>query len=105
MTTRRPLRIAALAAAVGLTLAACGGSDSADDTAAPPADTAAEAAPQSDGSDETTDDSGDSGEADAGATDAAPALLQFTAPLVGGGELDAAELSSKPTAFWFWSPT
>jgi hypothetical protein len=36
---------------------------------------------------------------------AAPASLQFTAPLVGGGELDAATLAGKPTLFWFWAPT
>jgi len=35
----------------------------------------------------------------------APAALQFTAPLVGGGELDAAALAGKPTIFWFWAPT
>jgi hypothetical protein len=48
-------------------------------------------------------------EADASAAPAAsgdaPEILQFTSTLVGGGELDAAELSGKPTAFWFWSPT
>ena len=36
---------------------------------------------------------------------AAPASLQFTAPLVGGGELDAATLAGKPTLFWFGAPT
>jgi hypothetical protein len=41
--------------------------------------------------------------ADDGVT--APASLQFTAPLVGGGELDAATLAGKPTLFWFWAPT
>lgn len=34
-----------------------------------------------------------------------PAALQFTAPLVGGGDLDAATLADKPTVFWFWAPT
>jgi hypothetical protein len=33
-----------------------------------------------------------------------PASLQFSAPLVGGGELDAASLAGKPTVFWFWAP-
>ena len=36
---------------------------------------------------------------------AAPAALQFSAPLVGGGELDATTLAGKPTVFWFWAPT
>lgn len=34
-----------------------------------------------------------------------PAALQFRAPLVGGGEIDAATLADKPTVFWFWAPT
>ena len=36
----------------------------------------------------------------------APEALQFTAPLVGGGEIDlAAGFDDKPTVFWFWAPT
>lgn len=35
-----------------------------------------------------------------------PEALQFTAPLVGGGEIDlAAGFDNKPTVFWFWAPT
>ena len=34
-----------------------------------------------------------------------PASLQFSAPLVGGGDIDAATLAGKPTVFWFWAPT
>jgi hypothetical protein len=35
----------------------------------------------------------------------APEALQFTAPLVGGGEIDvAAGFDNKPTLFWFWAP-
>jgi len=96
MTPRRALRTGAFVAATGLAAVACGGSDAADDSASTPVGT--EAAPADEPAD--GDESGDS-------TDAAqvPGLLQFTAPLVGGGELDAAELADKPTAFWFWSPT
>jgi len=36
---------------------------------------------------------------------AVPELLQFTAPAVGGGEIDAAVFAGKPTVFWFWAPT
>ena len=36
---------------------------------------------------------------------AAPSVLQFSAPLVGGGDLDATTLAGKPTVFWFWAPT
>ena len=42
---------------------------------------------------------------DAATVEAAPAALQFSAPLVGGGELDASTLAGKPTVFWFWAPT
>ncbi len=35
----------------------------------------------------------------------APEALQFTAPAVGGGEIDAASFAGKPTVFWFWAPT
>lgn len=34
-----------------------------------------------------------------------PKVLQFTAPLVGGGELRAATLAGRPVALWFWAPT
>ena len=36
---------------------------------------------------------------------AVPAALQFTAPAVGGGEIDATSFAGKPTVFWFWAPT
>ena len=34
-----------------------------------------------------------------------PDLLQFTAPLVGGGEFVGADYVGRATAFWFWAPT
>ena len=34
-----------------------------------------------------------------------PELLQFTAPLVGGGEFKGADRAGQATAFWFWAPT
>jgi hypothetical protein len=40
---------------------------------------------------------------DAGTT--APDVLRFTAPIVGGGELDGSSLAGRPVAFWFWAPT
>lgn len=36
---------------------------------------------------------------------AVPEALQFTAPLVGGGEFDGFDLAHRPVAFWFWAPT
>jgi hypothetical protein len=35
---------------------------------------------------------------------AAPAALQFTAPLVGGGEIDMTTLADRPVLLWFWAP-
>jgi hypothetical protein len=42
----------------------------------------------------------------AGTTAPAPApdALRFTAPLVGGGSIDAASLAGQPVLFWFWAP-
>ncbi len=34
-----------------------------------------------------------------------PKLLQFSAPLVGGGEFAGADHAGRATAFWFWAPT
>ena len=36
---------------------------------------------------------------------AVPELLQFSAPLVGGGEFAGADYAGRATAFWFWAPT
>jgi ABC-type glycerol-3-phosphate transport system substrate-binding protein len=35
----------------------------------------------------------------------APEVLRFSAPIVGGGELDGSTLAGRPAAFWFWAPT
>lgn len=96
MITRRSLRIAAFACAAGLAGAACGGTSGGDDSAA--ADPAPEAAEAP-----STDPAPADASAESGVV--VPASLQFTAPLVGGGEIVGDELAGKPTAFWFWSPT
>ena len=31
-------------------------------------------------------------------------LLSFSAPTVGGGEVDAASFRGRPTLLWFWAP-
>jgi hypothetical protein len=31
-------------------------------------------------------------------------LLSFTAPTIGGGEVDAATFRGRPTLLWFWAP-
>ena len=93
MNSRRSLCTAAFVLVAGFAVVACASSDSADvaTTAAPVA----------------TGPAADAGESTAqpGVVGDAPEIMQFTSTLVGGGELDVAELSDKPTAFWFWSPT
>jgi hypothetical protein len=88
-------RLAAPACASLLLLAACGGSDGDTGTegavegAATSADTVAAGPSEPTGASEPT----------------VPAALQFTAPAVGGGEIDAAAYAGTPTVFWFWAPT
>ena len=97
MSPVRRCVVAVLATAA--VVAGCGGSQSSGNDADPIETSTAPA----------TDDAGDAesgAAAPAGSEPGdAPEILRFTSPLVGGGELDAAELSTKPTAFWFWSPT
>lgn len=113
--------IIAAACGLGLTIAACGGDAGSDTTAEVSAPTAAEAsaAEPADAGDALPDNlrtepdepeqaaaTEPDAPAPAPANDAVvPALLQFSAPLVGGGNIDAANLAGKPTVFWFWSPT
>jgi len=84
-----------LAAAV---LVACGGGDdtSSSTATAPPttAAVAATAAPVATAASEQS------------AVDPAtvPAALQFTAPLVGGGEIEMGALAGRPVLLWFWAP-
>jgi hypothetical protein len=35
---------------------------------------------------------------------AVPQILDFSAPLVGGGTLEGSDLAGAPVAFWFWAP-
>jgi hypothetical protein len=118
-TPSRPLRFAAALVALGLTAAACGSSD--DEADADPAAVATSPAPEptTGDTDASTEAPGDDttqapGDTAAPATSdspapgevvAVPAALQFTAPLVGGGEFDGATVADKPTLFWFWAPT
>lgn len=105
MTRFRRLALAPACASL-LVLASCGSDDPADGS---PADTAepvdeqgaAPATPTSDpatAADETVPDAtvGD---------ESIPEILRFSAPTVGGGEIDATALAGTPTVFWFWAPT
>ena len=99
-------RVLGAIAAGSMLLTACSGgsaTDSATEIAAEPAtEVPAAEVPAA----EATGDAaaGDDAISDSDAA-AAPAALQFSAPLVGGGELDATTLAGKPTVFWFWAPT
>ena len=102
----KSIQVLGAIAAGSLLFTACSGgsaTDSATEIAAEPATEVpsaeaptTEAANDAAASDDATSDS------DAAA---APAALQFSAPLVGGGELDATTLAGKPTGCWFWAPT
>jgi hypothetical protein len=69
--------------------------------------TAAEPDGNTDGNTETSDAQPDDETSETAPPSVpAPEALQFTAPLVGGGEIDlAAGFDNKPTVFWFWAPT
>ena len=70
----------------GVTLTACG-QDQAGEAAAAPTTAPASAVASN----------------PAGAV-AAPDALRFTAPLVGGGEVDLAGYAGQPVLLWFWAP-
>jgi hypothetical protein len=45
--------------------------------------------------------------ADAGRSEASGGtvdLLSFTAPAIGGGQVDGSTFQGRPTLLWFWSP-
>lgn len=115
--------LSVVAATAALVLAGCGGDDDRGVAPAvpvtPPAGTAE--GPPGDAGDASDDDGGvddvDDGDvtgdvtggADATGGDAiggegAPAILQISAPLVGGGELDLATIGDRPVLLWFWAP-
>ena len=101
----------AAASLVALTaLASCGGTSStASETtvAASSANTAEQAQVTSPAAPSQTASAGDSSVQPVVSAEpiAVPELLQFTAPLVGGGEFSGADRAGQATAFWFWAPT
>lgn len=73
-------------------LVACGGG-------AEPAATPVETSPG------TTAEASTSGSLTADApVDGVPTALQFSAPLVGGGEIELGEFAGRPVLLWFWAP-
>jgi hypothetical protein len=81
-------RAAALLAAAALVTSACGGDGATSSPAPTPVATAAAA----------------TGGAQVTAGAGAPDALRFTAPLVGGGEVDLAGYAAQPVLLWFWAP-
>lgn len=70
----------------------------------PSADTETESASEAESASENSGEAVQEAEVEQPAIPA-PEALQFTAPLVGGGEIDlAAGFDNKPTVFWFWAP-
>ncbi len=101
-----PLRhrtpFAAAVLAVGLLATACASDGGTADTESSPVTSASlpDEPVSTDGA--TTEPTADDATA---APEAVPEALQFTAPLVGGGEFTGADYADKPTVFWFWAPT
>lgn len=98
MTRRRLLGFAAAAA---FAVSACGASSDGSTVDSPTTEATTEA---------TTDAAAGatSGAAAGGSTSivaGVPEVLQFAAPLVGGGTYDGASAAGKVTAYWFWAPT
>lgn len=91
-------RLAPIVAA-GLVLAACGSSDE------PSA--ASDAPVESDAPTPTSGPASTDGPVDAGSAVVpaeVPDALQFSAPLLGGGDIEMATLAGRPVLLWFWSP-
>ena len=88
-TPLRPLHGIAAAAAAVLALAGCGAPDGGDEGAR-----GASGSPSADGGAGGSD----------GGSGGTPAALDFSAPLIGGGEIDGADLQGEPVVLWFWAP-
>jgi hypothetical protein len=92
----------------GLLITACG-----DDSAVPAQAQAAvtsPAAPNTTSSAEPSPVATEPGITDPGAPETvavavAPEALQFTAPMVGGGDIDFTQYAGQTVAMWFWAPT
>jgi hypothetical protein len=96
-----------------LLVAACGSNDDSAIPAANASPTTAPAVPADPGDDSSPAGTG-TGVDDPSPTPAepeptlpgepTPTILEFTAPLVGGGQFDGASLAGTPVLFWFWAP-
>lgn len=80
-------RVLGAAFALALAGAACGGAPATGEGATPPSSASAP-----------------TGTVTMGPAAAVPDVLDFEAPLLGGGTLRGADLAGKDVAFWFWAP-
>lgn len=87
-------------------LVACGGTT--DPSTAPAVDTTTAATPgttaPSTNTPSTNTPSTNAPETGDATNAAVPEALQFSAPLVGGGEIELGELAGRPVLLWFWAP-
>jgi hypothetical protein len=108
VTYRHRTQLAAALVTVGLLAAAC--TSDADSASTAPS-TASQPEQPTTSNDSavapvpTTASTSPDAEATTATPVAVPEALQFTAPLVGGGEFTGADYAGKPTVFWFWAPT
>jgi hypothetical protein len=99
--SQRPLRLVSVKRltlpliAVGM-LASCGGADTATTSQGTASTTAATSSPAA--------TSSLAGESPASTPANVPEALGFTAPLVGGGEIELTTLAGRPVLLWFWAP-
>lgn len=80
-------------------LVACGGGS--DPEAVPATDAPAPVAATSDA---PATPNGGTADGSTNGSATAPTALQFSAPLVGGGEIELGELAGRPVLLWFWAP-
>ncbi len=84
-------------------LAACGGGDdNADDPVEGPIDVSTE--PTAVPTEVPAESSTPSTPTDSASATEVPAALDFSAPLVGGGEIEMGEFAGRPVLLWFWAP-
>lgn len=103
LTVRR--RSAGLVAGLALALVASACASGGSDPAARPSGAQVSSAPPATQSPATDGDAGDGGGKGTPTEPAVvPEILDFEAPLVGGGTLKGAELAGAPVAVWFWAP-
>lgn len=104
-------RLPLLTAAGALALAACGGTSD-DDTSTPATEAVADAPapaaepPAATGAPATAEAPAatPAPETAANPPAAVPAALDFSAPLLGGGEIEMGQFAGRPVLLWFWAP-